>query len=373
MRILVVGGLASSLVNFREALLRSMVERGHEVHAAAPLLSKNKPTVDRVLAIGVIVHDVDLQRSGMNPLKDLATLLNLVRIVRRVRPDVMLNYTIKPVIWGTLAGSVGHVPHRFALVTGLGYAFTGPAGGKRWLAQTAARWLYRLAMRRASKVFFQNPDDVALLRELEVLRPQTRVAVVNGSGVDTHRFSPAPLPTGPISFLLVARLLGDKGIREFIAAAKQIKASNPEVMFHLVGPGDPSPDAISAQELADWQRERTVTWHGPLDDVRGAFAAAHVYVLPSYREGTPRTVLEAMAMGRPVITTDAPGCRETVVHGENGFLVPPGEVDPLAAAMRRFIRDPALIPSMGQRSRRMAEEKYDVHKVNAAMLREMGL
>jgi glycosyltransferase involved in cell wall biosynthesis len=197
--------------------------------------------------------------------------------------------------------------------------------------------------------------------------------VVNGSGVDLDKFVfISPLKVKPV-FLLIARLIGDKGIREFVQAAQLIQRSYPDCRFLLVGGLDSNPDAISQIELDDWIHNGMVEYLGRLDDVRPAIARASVYVLPSYREGTPRSVLEAMAMGRAIITTDAPGCRETVIDGENGFLVPVKSVDALVDAMTRFIEDPDLAVRMGKRSREIAEEKYDVHKVNAVMLKEMGI
>jgi glycosyltransferase involved in cell wall biosynthesis len=173
--------------------------------------------------------------------------------------------------------------------------------------------------------------------------------------------------------LLIARLLGDKGIREYAQAAQRIRAIHQDVRFSLVGWIDENPDAITQAELDAWTVAGDLVYLGRLEDIRPAIAACSVYVLPSYREGTPRTVLEAMAMGRPIITTDAPGCRETVIDGDNGFLVPVRSVDALVEAMQRFVQDPGLAARMGQRSRQLAEEKYDVHKVNAVMLKEMGL
>jgi glycosyltransferase involved in cell wall biosynthesis len=197
--------------------------------------------------------------------------------------------------------------------------------------------------------------------------------VVNGSGVDLAHFSPSPLPSGPIRFVMVARLLSAKGIREYAAAASVVRQKHPDVEFDLVGGTDTNPDSISASELEGWTRARILNWLGQIPDVRPAIARSHVYVLPSYGEGTPRSTLEAMAMGRPIITADAPGCRETVKHGVNGFLVPPRSIDALAHAMARFIDQPALIQSMGAQSRILAVQKYDVHEVNALMLREMEL
>jgi glycosyltransferase involved in cell wall biosynthesis len=266
------------------------------------------------------------------------------------------------------------VPYRFALITGLGYAFQGQEedGGSRSLLRSLVKRLYGLALGGIHKVFFQNPDDEALFRSLGILRSVIPSRVVNGSGVDVAQYSVAPLPAEP-SFLLIARLLGDKGVREYVEAARRVRVRQPAAVFRLVGWIDENPDAIHQHEVDGWVADGVIEYLGRLEDVRQAIGASSVYVLPSYREGTPRTILEAMAMGRAIVTTDAPGCRETVEDGDNGFLVPVKAVDELAAAMLRFVEQPLLAAKMGSRSRQIAEEKYDVHKVNAVMLKEMGI
>lgn len=373
MRFLLIAGLAESLLNFRGPLIMALLAKGVEVHVAAPNLPKTDPTRLALEAQGLTVHEVPLRRTGTNPLADLKALWAMRSLMRSLQPDAVLGYTIKPVIYGTLAAWLAGVPRRFALVTGLGYAFTGEATGLRGAVKFLVQGLYKQALRRSRKVFFQNPDDEALFRQLRLLTPDTSSVVVNGSGVDVASFSVAPLPQGAHNFLLIARLLGDKGVREYAQAAQRIKAAHPEVRFSLVGWIDENPDAIAQAELDQWVQQGTLEYLGRMSDVRPAINASTVYVLPSYREGTPRTVLEAMAMGRAVITTDAPGCRETVVDGDNGFLVPVKSVDALVHAMQRFIDEPGLAARMGARGRQIAEDKYDVHKVNAVMLREMGI
>lgn len=373
MRILVVGPQASGLRNFRGALIEALLSRGHEVVAAAPGLRADGSTREWFEERGVAWQDIPLTRTGLRPDADLRTLFALYRLMRRVRPDVSLCYTVKPVVWGGIAAWWARVPRRVALITGLGYAFTGEARGRRAWIRSLVHRLYAVALRRATLVFFQNPDDRADFTRRGLLPSDLAAVVVDGSGVDVSAFAPAPLPEGPLRFLLIAWLLGDKGIREYVAAAARLRARWPDAEFHLVGPLDPNPDAIAREEVESWHASGNVIWHGPLADVRPAIAAAHVYVLPSYREGTPRTVLEAMAMGRPIISTDAPGCRETVQEGRNGYLVPVRDADALAAAMERFLDRPDLVAGMGQAARRLAEERYDVRKVNTAMLSAMGL
>jgi glycosyltransferase involved in cell wall biosynthesis len=375
MKILLVASLADSLVNFRGSLIRALQASGQDVHVAAPDLPLHSPVRLQLQGMGVTVHQVPMLRTGTNPLVDLRTAWALWRLMSMIKPARVLAYTIKPVIYGTLAAWLAGVPQRFALITGLGYAFQ--SGGHRSSLQTLVQNLYGLALARAERVFFQNPDDLALFRECGILKSHTPICVVNGSGVDLARFVVQPLPDGfaqgAVRFLYIGRLLGDKGVREYVEAARVLKRRHPQVHCMLVGWIDSNPNAINQAELDGWVADGYIEFLGRLNDVRPAIASCSVYVLPSYREGTPRTVLEAMAMGRAVVTTDAPGCRETVLHGENGFLVPIQDPEALAEAMRRFIEEPELQQSMGARSRQIAERKYDVHKVNAVMLAGMGL
>lgn len=371
MSFLVIASFPESLLHFRGPLLAALQAKGLQVHVAAPNLPEGSVIRQQLQVLGYVVHSVPMCRTGTNPVADAFTLWQLWRLMRCIRPSHVLAYTIKPVIYGSFAAWLAGVPRRFALITGLGYAFQGQAHARRGL-RTLVRRLYGLALRHTHKVFFQNPDDQALFRSLGLLPTDIPSCVVNGSGVDVAAFAVAPVPPAP-HFLLIARLLGDKGVREYVQAAQRTRALYPQARFSLVGWLDENPDAITQSELDDWVKTGTLDFLGRLSDVRPAIKACSVYVLPSYREGTPRTVLEAMAMGRAVITTDAPGCRETVVDGDNGFLVPVRSVDALAEAMARFITDPTLAARMGQRGRQLAEDKYDVHKVNTVMLKEMGL
>jgi glycosyltransferase involved in cell wall biosynthesis len=375
MKILLIASLAESLINFRGPLIAALQAKGMVVHVAAPDLPVHSSVRMQLQSMGVTVHEVPMRRTGTNPLADLHTAWTLWRVMRQITPGMVLAYTIKPVIYGILAAWLAGVPQRFALITGLGYAFQGDRQRSRLKA--LMQRLYGLALARAQRVFFQNPDDLALFQERCILQPHTPVCVVNGSGVDVASFPVRPLPAaseaGAVSFLFIGRLLRDKGVREFAQAARLVRRSHPHVQCLLVGWIDSNPTAITQEELDDWVADASIKFLGRLSDVRPAIEACSVYVLPSYREGTPRTVLEAMAMGRAIVTTDAPGCRETVVHGENGFLVPVQDAQALAQAMRRFVDEPALQRRMGARSRQIAEDKYDVRKVNAVMLAGMGL
>lgn len=369
-RFLIIAGFADSLLLFRGALLAALVDRGFEVYAAAPGLDTDSVARGRLERMGVRVHGIPAQRAGTSPVADIYLVWRLFRLMRSIRPTVVLGYTIKPVIYGTVAAWFARVPRRFALITGLGYAFT---NGRAGTLQYLIRRMYAFALARVDKVFFQNPDDLALFRHLGIVPDELPAVVVNGSGVDVQSFSQVPLPAGAVRFLMICRLLGDKGVREYVQAAREIRGSHAAVRFSIAGWIDENPDSIEQSELDGWVREGAIDYLGKLDDVRPAIAACSVYVLPSYREGTPRTVLEAMAMGRPVITTDAPGCRETVIDTVNGFLVPVKSTDELAAAMLRCIENPAMLSLMGDQSRKIAIERYDVHAVNDVLFREMGI
>ena len=372
-QILVIANLPESLVRFRLPLLVKMRAAGHTVHCAAPALSERADVVATLRGQGIETHDVPLARTGTNPIADARTFGSLLRLCGRLRPDHVLAYTVKPVVYGTLAASLCGVPHRTVLMTGLGYAFTGEANGRRGLVQRLLRGLLRRALAKATAILFQNRDDAALLGSMNLLPAGVPVTIVDGSGVDLDLYPPQPLPPGPPVFLLVARLLSAKGIREYAAAAALLKREHPDARFVLIGPHDSNPDALADAEIAAFEAGGAIEWLGPVEDVRPHLADCHVYVLPSYREGTPRSTLEAMATGRAVVTTDAPGCRETVVEGVNGHLVPVGDAAALADAMRRLIDDPAQVASMGEQSLRIARERYDVHRVNAAMVAAMGL
>lgn len=370
-RFLVVGNSAGTLTSLRKELLTDLVRSGLEVHAAAPGLSDDSVHTAILHEMGVEPHTVSLQRAGLNPISDLAFTVQLYHLMRRLRPNSVLSYTIKPVIYGTVAGWLARVPHRFALIAGLGHMFVGSRVG---FLQKLIHRMYAFALTRAEKIFLQNPDDLKLLLERGVLAEDAATVVVNGSGVDLQRFEVAAVPAGSPRFLMICRLLGEKGVREYAEAARRIRAIHPEITFSLAGGLDANPSSVTQRELDDWVAEEAIEYLGVLADVRAVLAACTVFVLPSYyREGTPRAILEAMSIGRAVITTDMPGCRETVDNGRNGFLIVARSVDALVNAVQRFITDADLSRRMGAESRAIAEKKYDVQKVNRVMLEEMGI
>ena len=369
-KVVLIAHDAPWLLNFRAPLIRALKAAGSEVVVFAP--GRHPEVRANLLSLGADYRAYALQRVGLDPRADLRTLAQLTRLLRQERPSHVLTTAVKPSIYGMLAARLAGVPNTFALITGLGYAFSGRSPRQRRLAGLIAG-LYRASLRGATRVFVQNPDDRDVLLARRVVRA-SRLEIVNGSGVDLAHYPPRPLPAGPVTFLMIARLLREKGVGEYLEAARLLRgrASRP-FRAVLIGPFDRNPGAFTPQALQAAQDAGTVEYLGELADVRSALRAAHAFVLPSYREGTPRSTLEALATGRAVITTDAPGCRETVRDGVNGLLVPVGDARALAGAMERLLDDPQRLSDMGARSLALAREKYDVHKVNAQMLRAMGL
>lgn len=365
--ILINASLAESLVNFRGDLIKALVSKGLTVHVSAPEL--NEKVAAELFDLGAIPHRICLDRAGQNPVKDVRYLVGMFRLLRRIGPSLVLNYTIKPNIWASAAARLSGIP-TYSMVTGIGYMMIPGEGLKRRTVQLIARTLYRAGVSKNRAVIFQNKDDAAAFVAAGIVRRE-QVRLVRGSGVNLDRFPPAPLPHEPV-FLMIARLLRTKGAREFAEAARLLKGSVPEARCILVGPSDPGPDGLRATDI-DALSGGAVEYFGPQTDVRPFIAQASVYVLPSYREGTPRSVLEAMAMARPVITTDAPGCRETVEHGDNGLLVPIGDAAALAEAMEQLARDPSRREAMARRSQKLATEFFDVDSVNRDMLRHLGV
>jgi glycosyltransferase involved in cell wall biosynthesis len=372
MRVAILGGEARDLVNFRGHLIGELVRKGHTVYGIAP---GGTPEIQADLEkLGGTYVPVALDRTGLNPLKDLLNYFRLRALFRRLRPDVLLAYEIKAVVFGTLAAKRAGVPKRFAMITGRGSTLQGGASTARERAvRRAVKVLYRFALRRSSGVLFQNADDLAFFEEERLLPADTRRAIINGSGVDLDHFAPAPLPEGPATFLFVGRLLRDKGLGEFVEACRGLSARGVSARFHILGPLDTNPNAISAKQVEAWTRDGIVEYLGEARDVRPAIAAAHVLVLPSYGEGTPRSVLEAMSMGRAIVTTDAPGCRATVHHGQNGLLVPVRDSGALAAAMTELAGDRGLVERFAAESLKVAASKYDVRLVTADILAFMGM
>lgn len=366
---MVVGTLPQSLINFRGELLDILASKKNvSVFAMASGASPKEIKAIESKVEGYF--DYPVVRSGLNPIRDFVTLLSLIKNFRLNNANIILAYTVKPVIWGGIASRFTNDSCFYALVTGLGYAFQ-KGGVAKSILNILVKHLYSLALKGAKGVIFQNRDNMQVFID-EGIVPQEKCFLVNGSGVDLSHYQISPLPAKP-HFLLIARLLGDKGIREYAKAAEIVKQQYSEAVFELVGPEDPSPDGINLDEVNKWVSSGAIEYSGATTDVRPFIKNCSIYVLPSYHEGMPRTVLEAMAMGRPILTTDVPGCRETVVDGENGWLVEKANVEQLAERMIWFIENQEQWSVMGEKSHTMANEKFDVNKVNAEILKIVGL
>ena len=360
-KIIIVAPISKSLINFRGDLIKDMKNKGYNVITASPALSGKYVNIFQQQKIDNI--PINFQRNKLNPFYDLVTLIKLFKIFWEQSPDIILSYTIKAVIWGGLAARFFKT-NFYALITGTGFVFYG-VSTKRKLLRSFVVLLFKLSLKKSKAVIFQNIDDLDLFVERGIV-PRSKTHLVNGSGVNIKKFYLANIPKGIINFLCIARLKGDKGIRQYAAAAKIVKKKFPNIVFNLVGPVETSPDAISLDEVNSWSNY--ISYKGEVEDVRPLIKDAHIYVLPSYHEGLPRSTLEAMSMGRPIITTNASGCKETVKEGVNGFKVPVASIDILAEKMIWFIEHSNQIEPMGIVSRRMVEEKFDVCKVNAKML-----
>lgn len=370
MKVGVVASFGPSLITFRGPMLSAFVDSGHEVVACAPEIDSR--VGEALRSLGVRFVSIPLARRSLSPIHDCSYAVNLARFFRREGVQIALAYTIKPVIYASMAARYSGLDNMHSLITGLGYTFSALAYRSRWLTYITTI-LYRVALTRNRTVFFQNPDDKELFIDRHLINPQQAV-LVNGSGVDLLQFPALPLASGPPVFLLIARLLKSKGIVEFIEAAGRIKQKFPECQFKLVGPFEKGVDCVSASVVHDAANRGIIEYLGELSDVRAAFASATVFVLPTYyREGIPRTILEALSCARAIITTNLPGCRETVRDGFNGFFVEPRNVGNLAAVMERFITQPAFARDFGANSRKMAEERFDVHGVNRVIMARMGL
>ena len=372
-RLGVISSLAFSLENFRGPLINEWVSRGLSVYAMAP--DHNADTRAAMTAIGAEPVDISFERARTGVARDGRDLVRLTRTLRRLDLDITFSFFIKPVVYGLMAARMAGVPRRFAMIEGLGYAFarSGPRSLKDRAITTIASSLYGLSLTQADRVFFVNHDDRHFFTRAGMVR-QEQVVQLDGIGVVLDRFQPIRPVTNPITFVMMGRLLREKGVLDYVTAARAIRAEYPKVRFLLLGGPDLNPGSLTTAEVQAWVDEGLIEWTGHVKDVRPWLSRGSVFVLPSYyREGLPRSIQEAMAVGLPIITTEAVGCRDTVDEGRNGFLVPVRDPAALAAAMRRFIQYPDLLVPMGRASRRIAEERFDAQRTNAVIIHAMGL
>ena len=350
MHLLLTVNSAWNILNFRRPIVAALLAQGHCVTVLAP----PDDAVPKLEKLGVRVIPLVMDTKGLNPLRDTALMLQMYRHFRAERPDIVLSWTIKNNIFGAFAAQMARVPF-IPNVSGLGTAFL--SGG---LLQRVAETLYRRAFARLDTVFFQNTEDAALFTERGLVQDH-QAYCLPGSGIDLSHFAATPLLDGPPSFIMIARLLRDKGVLEYVDAARVIRARYPNATFRLLGAlGAQNRSAISADQVTEWQTEGVIDYLGTTDDVRPYIKQAQCVVLPSYREGAPRTLIEAAAIGRPAIATDVPGCRDVVEGGVTGLLCAPRNATALAAQCAHFIdMSHAERTAMGQAGRKRIETLYD--------------
>lgn len=368
--LLLVSGQLRYAVKFRGSLIREFVRQGLRVTVASPVDDDSTGELAVELAeMGAELLPTKLSRTGLNPVHDTADIIELSRWIRSHKPDKVFALAAKPILVGISAAILGGVSGRYAMLAGLGYAFVDSGEGslKKRLVRSGQLLAYRMLLRRCRAVIFHNSDDKVLLVRRGVVREdQTRV--VAGSGVDLARFRPSVPPVEPVRFLFLGRLLKSKGIMELLEAMRRIRNRYPAVELHLAGATDPNPEAVDPAVLQQYIDEGLVVHHGHVENVVPLLEQTSVYVLPSYREGLPLSVLEALSSGRTAIVTDVPGCRDVVQPGVYGALVPVRDSQALAAAMVAYIEEPTRIVKEGIAARVAAEERFDVKQVNRAML-----
>lgn len=352
---IILSRCAWTLYNFRRNLALNLQQHG----ITTILAGSDEDGFDTKLRKeGHDFRPIPISLKGVDPLRDFLLILELRKFFKRTSPQLLHAFTIKPAIYGTLAAWMAGVPHRIVTISGIGHAFT---TGKPWL-RTIVELLYRFALRRADIVFFQNKDDRDLFLDRRLVAPG-KVRLIAGSGVDVNRFTPQPLPSkhgDTPRFLMISRLLKEKGIKEYITAAEAVQRHSPQASFQLLGGLDTSnPSGVSLEEFHKMNHSKAVEWIDKVDDVLPYIKNADVIVLPSYREGVPRSLLEGAAMARALVASDAPGCRDIVHNGSTGYLVPIGDAQALAKALTRLIENPSKIAEMGQSARQMVLQQFD--------------
>lgn len=376
MKIVFIGTVSNSFLGFRKDLIQRLLLEGHQVYAFTSEYTQIDLT--KIKALGMVPVIYDLSRGGLNPIADIKATYALSKQIKAIKPDLVFSYFAKPVIFGTLAAKLAKVPKIIGMLEGLGYAFTDQPKGlnkKTQLIKSVQVFLYKIALPQLDTLIFLNPDDPKDLLERHSIKVK-KIEVLGGIGLNLNEYPYQPIDNikRPIKFLFIGRLLKEKGIHEFVAAVRQVKQRYPDVQFTVLGEIDSANlGALPQSELDDLTSSNIINYPGQVNNVQEWIADSHVFILPSYREGVPRSTQEAMAIGRAVITTDVPGCRETVVNGVNGFLVEKWNPQALADKMIYFIENPKQIKIMGDESYQIAQEKFDADKVNTRLLEILGV
>ena len=371
--ILIFSSHAPSLINFRLPLIKELLRKGNKVSVATTKYKFVDNLKNQLIDLGVNIIIFSVSRSGLNILQEYKSYREMRIIIQNCNPDIVIAYNSKPVIYvGIILKNFPKITY-CPLITGLGYVFSTDNIFTRIILKYLVIKLYQEALKSATKVIFQNKDDASLFSKLKIIKNNNLTRVVNGTGVDLNVYPFSNLPSKPI-FLMISRLLVDKGVREYVQAAQIVRSRIPNAIFQLAGYLDENPSSISFKELQSWIKQGDIQFLGEIESVQYILKSCRFYVLPSYREGTPRSTLEALSTGRPVITTDVPGCRETVIHKKNGLLVPPRNSEALAKAMITLLEEKdETIQAMAKESYLIAKDKYQIEKVNKSILSIIGL
>ncbi len=368
--LLYVGNHAGSFLNHRLPVMLALKEQGYTVcvavpdHADALEQMITCDAVDAIKKLGFVFYPIPINRGRLNPINELRSIINLYALYRQVQPDLVYHSTVKPVLYGGLAARLAHVPAVVNAMAGLGYIFTDESF-KAHLIRRGFSMMYRIVMKHPNAIaLFQNPDDKRIFVD-ECLVKEDHAVVIRGSGVDMDLFHPSAFHEQTPIVMLASRLLWNKGVAEFVEASRRLLAQGVHARFVLVGDTDPeNPASIPREQLQAWHDSQQVEWWGWKRDMASILQEADIFCLPSfYREGIPKALIEAAATGLPVVTTNTPGCREIVRHGENGFLIPPHDIDALVDSMKDLIVDSDLRKQMGKRSREIAVKAFSVETV----------
>lgn len=368
MRIVVLSSHTPSLFWFRMDMMHTFIAHGHEVFAVGN--ESEEVWAPKFAARKIKYCQIYVQRNGINPVNDLKTLYSITKALKIIKPDKIFTYQAKTVIYGGIAANLLGIKEVYPLIAGVGSVFLANTLKSR-IIRKILKIEYDVAMKGCPAIFFQNRDDENVFRKNKILHEQ-KIVFLPGSGVNLEHFKMQPLPE-EFAFLCISRLIKDKGVYEYLKACERIKKKYPHIRCMLVGPYDSNPSALKPEELQPFIDKSIIEYFGEQEDVRPYLAQCNVFVLPSYREGTPKTVLEAMASGRAVITTDAPGCRETVENGKNGFLIPVKNVDALCSKMEYFVNNPEQVSILAADGRKKAENIFDVKIVNQCICETMKL
>ncbi|MFV5383190.1 glycosyltransferase family 4 protein [Acinetobacter towneri] len=373
--IVMIGTTAACFYGFRAELIKNLNLKNITVYAFTT--DNDALELEKISELGAIPISYQLNRGGLNPLADMLATFKLAQQIKQLKPDLVFSYFAKPVIFGTLAAKIAKVPKIIGMLEGLGYTFTDQPNGlssKTKLIKAIQVFLYKLALPKLNQLILLNHDDktdLLIKNDIEV----KETYILGGIGLDLNQYKYSPAKkTLPIQFLFIGRLLKEKGIHDFIAAAQIVKQKFPQTTFTVLGGIDEANlGALTQGELTQYIDQNVIDYPGHVENIAEWIKQSHVFVLPSYREGVPRSTQEAMAIGRPVITTDVPGCRDTVIDGVNGFLVPRWNPQALAEKMIYFIEHPEQVRMMGDQSHKIAIEKFDAEKVNQRLLEILGI